>query len=101
MKDYAPQVTKYYVECALSAWIYLLLAAGILCICRIRPKQWQPKEKKRRFYGTLVYAGIMVLAVDVWYVLVSGNMQDYLKVPMITALWAFLLIGVLRRSEGA
>lgn len=101
MKDYAPQVTKYYVECALSAWIYMLVAAGLLCICRIRPKQWQPKDKKQRLYGTLVYAGIMVLIVDVWYILISGNMQDYLKVPMITVLWAFLLIGVLRRSEGA
>lgn len=101
MKDYAPQVTKYYVEYALSAWIYMLVAAGILCICRIRSKQWQPKAQKRRFYGTLVYAGIVLLAVDVWYVLVSGNMQDYLKVPVITVLWAFLMIGVLRRSEGA
>lgn len=101
MKDYVPQVTKYYVECALSAWIYLLAAAGFLCICRIRPKQWQPKGKKARFYGTLVYAGTMILVVDVWYVLVSGNMQDYLKVPMITALWAMSIIGVLRRSEGA
>lgn len=100
MKDYAPRVTKYYVEYALSAWIYLLVAAGLLCICRIRPKQWQPKAKKRRLYGTLVYAGTMLLAVDVWYVLVNGNMQDYLKVPVITMLWAFLMIGVLRRSEG-
>ncbi|MBR6666502.1 MAG: hypothetical protein IKL22_12410 [Lachnospiraceae bacterium] len=101
MKDYAPQVTKYYVECALSAWIYLLVATGFLCICRIRPGQWQPKGKKVRLYGTLVYAGSMILVVDVWYVLVSGNMQDYLKVPMITALWAMGIIGVLRRSEGA
>lgn len=101
MKDYAPKVTRYYVECALSAWIYLLVAAGCLCICRIQPKQWQPKGKKSRFYGTLVYVSIMIFAVDVWYVLVSGNMQDYLKVPMITVLWAFLVIGALRRSEGA
>lgn len=101
MKDYAPQVTKYYVEYALSVWIYLLVAAGLLCIYRIRPKQWQPKAQKRRLYGTLVYAGIMLLIVDAWYVLVSGNMQDYLKAPVITALWAFLMIGVLRKSEGA
>lgn len=100
MKDYAPQVTKYYVEIALIAWIYLLTAAGVLCICRIPGKQWQPKGKKCRFYGTLVYAGIVVLAVDAWYVLTNGNMQDYLKVPMITVLWAFLVIGALRKSEG-
>ena len=42
----------------------------------------------------------MILTVDIWYVLTCGNMQDYLKVPMITVLWAFLVIGVLRRSEG-
>lgn len=101
MKDYTPRITKYYVEYALNAWMYFMVAAGVLWLLSLFPKEWQPEAKKRKRRRVSAYCTVVILTIDIWYVLTCGNIQDYLRVPAITTLWAFLLIGMLRRSERA
>lgn len=98
MKDYAPLITKYYVEIALKLWIYLLIAGSILLLLNRFPKIWLPAKEKARNRNIVAFCVVTGLVVNGWYVMASGNMQDYKKVVVITILWGFLMIAVLRRS---
>ena len=100
MKDYTPLITKYYVEISLKLWIYLLIAGTLLLLLNIFSRVWCPAKEKARIRSIVGYCILNGLVVNGWYVMVSGNMQDYKKVLMITILWGFVIIAVLRRPLG-
>ncbi len=93
MKDYAPELTTYYVEYALSAWVCILglcLVQGILSA-----KKRQPGE--RNYIAG--YFSAVSLFVNLWYVMNNGHMQDYKRLIVNSVLWTFLLIYLLVRTE--
>ena len=88
MKDYAPVLTGNYVNYSLSAWCILLVLCALLGILSEREKKATDKSNKKQWIG--LYLGTVSIAVNLWYVMTSGNMQDYKKVMLNSILWAFL-----------
>ncbi len=86
MKDYAPVLTGYYVNYSLNAWCVLLVLCVLLGILSEREKKATNRSKKKQWLG--LYLGTVSIAVNLWYVMTSGNMQDYKKVMLISILWA-------------
>lgn len=99
MKDYAPGLTAYYVKYALNAWIYIAVATIILILLSKRPKEWQPERERRLGRWQLLYCVAIVCMVNLWYVLTSGNMQDYKKVMVISVLWTVLVLGMMEKGK--
>ena len=90
MTDYAPGLTMYYVKFSLYAWTFMLMLSAVLKLFSLREKG---TEKGERIGG---YLCVVSVAVNLWYVIFSGNMQDYKKLMVNSILWAFLIVKVLR-----
>ncbi len=91
MQDFAPVLTKYYVNYSLHAWCALLVLCvllGILTGIEKRTGDTGKSGKKKQWIG--LYLGTVSIALNLWYVMTSGNMQDYKKVMLNSILWAFL-----------
>lgn len=99
MKDYTPRLTAVYVNIALTGWICLFVSSVLLTIFSTFPKEWQAENMRKRSTRLLLYCTMVVLITDFWYVMTSGHMQDYKKVPIISVLWAIGMIAVLNRTE--
>lgn len=92
MKDNAPVWTKYYVECALSGWIYMGLCCMVSLILKgsLNAKGFMKEKKKRR--KNALYCGSILLGVDLWYLMTYGNMQDYKRVIVCSVLWTSVIL---------
>ena len=99
MKDYSPQLTGCYVDCALFAWLYVGLAGLMLWIFCTFPKEWKSKEEKVERSRMLLYGASISLSVNLGYVIMSGNMQDYKKVILCSVFCTLLLIAMLIDAE--
>lgn len=87
MKDYAPVLTGYYVEYALNAWVMvLLLGIGL----------WLLTERGHKKFSEKLWTGSFLCAITIvinlWYVMCSGNMQDYKKLIVNSVLCGFFVI---------
>ncbi|MBQ9140419.1 MAG: hypothetical protein IJX63_01315 [Lachnospiraceae bacterium] len=95
MKDYAPELTRYYVEYALGAWgciVGLCLVQSILSRGRKRNS-----ARKGNYIG--VYFCLVSLFINLWYIMNNGHMQDYKRLIVNSVLWAFVVIYVLVKTE--
>lgn len=99
MKDFSPRLTTVYVNISLTGWIYLFISSILLIMFSAFPKEWWPENRRKRSTRLLLYCTIIILITDLWYVMTSGHMQDYKKVPIISVLWAIGMIAVLNRTE--
>ena len=50
-------------------------------------------------YRSMILCLFAGLVINIYYVMTSGHMQDYKKVLVISALWAFGVIAVLNQTE--
>lgn len=98
MKDYAPGITGYYMEYALNAWLYIWVAGVILRILSVCGVTEKKEEKKKNVFSTTLYGGTIALGVNLWYVVMSGNMQDYKKVIVCSLFWAMLFVALLGKA---
>ncbi len=99
MKDYSPRLAEVYVDVSLTGWMYIMLASVVLYILCAFPKEWKAKKVRDAACKSLLVCVLTGLIINVYYVIVSGHMQDYKKLLVISALWAFGLIAVLNQAE--
>ena len=99
MKDYTPCLAYYYANISLLGWIYLMLASVLLVLIGVIKKEGQPKGVRKEAKWTCGISIVVLMYVNVYYVMTSGHMQDYKKLLVISALWAFGLIAVLNQAE--
>ncbi len=99
MKDHSPRLTDLYVEISLNGWIYLMIISVVLYILGAFPKEWKPKVRREGAHRSMLLCFLAGLVINVYYVMASGHMQDYKKVLVISALWAFGMISVLNQTE--
>lgn len=88
MKDFTPQLTKYYVNYALYAWAAIFILSVLLWALR-RSTAKKPGATKERVSG---FFCTMSIVVNLWYVMCSGNMQDYKKLMVNSVLCTCLII---------
>ncbi len=96
MKDFAPQLTKYYVEYALKAWVCMLVFVAVLNVLSVKRPEGGKKSKalgKKKWIGD--YLGSIFLFVNLWYVMTNGHMQDYKRLIVNSVLCAFLVVKLL------
>lgn len=105
MKDYTPVLTRYYVNCALNAW--LVLMPLVLVYWSIgRPKKkaskaaWAKRREARQSQKAGGYLFIMSLLINLWYVMSSGGMQDYKKLTVNSILCAVWLVYLMCAGSG-
>lgn len=99
MKDYTPQLTRYYVEYGLYAWLFIVIVDMVLWLLSAFHRVWKSREEKKRSRRILCYLASLSLSVNLGYVLISGNMQDYKKVIVCSVLCTMLLISLLKAWE--
>lgn len=98
MKDYAPMLTGYYVNYSLYAWVVIMVLAVLYYVlCHV-----EKKEKGRRNWQGLHISGFLLVVsffINIWYVLNSGNMQDYKKLIVNSVLCGFLVAKLMQDSD--
>jgi len=99
MKDFTPRLTAVYVNISLTGWMCLFICSVLLTAISAFPKEWRPENMRKRSTRLLLYCTMVVFMTDLWYMMTSGHMQDYKKVPVISVLWAIGIIAVLNRTE--
>lgn len=94
MKDYAPELTGYYVNYALYTWVCVFGLSVVLWWLNRNTGQEGRVCKQKMWTGGFI--GTVSLVINLWYVMCSGNMQDYKKVIVNSVLCAFLVIWLMR-----
>lgn len=96
MKDFSPQLTKYYVEYALKAWVCMLVLVAVSNVLFVkRPKAGKKSKVARKKEWIGGYLGSVFLFVDLWYVMTNGHMQDYKRLIVSSVLCGFLVVRLL------
>ncbi len=90
LRDNTPELTKWYVDISLRGWIYILSSCVFLEILLLKKKK---RTERKEWIGAYL-CGVSIL-INLWYMMVSGHMQDYKKVLVISILWGMLVIKVL------
>ncbi len=95
MKDYTPVLTKYYVQYATNAWLFMG-AGSVLSVVGLCWKRNTPKKDKSRIQ--LLFLGIIMM-IDLWYVIHAAHMQDYLKLTVNSVIWGVWMLALLERNS--
>ncbi len=93
LKDNTPELTKWYVDISLRGWIGILVCCTLLEIFLFKKRK---RSEKKEWIGAFLCS--VSILINLWYMMVSGHMQDYKKVIIISILWGMLVIKILEDS---
>lgn len=99
MQDYAPELTKYYVDYALGAWVCMLGLGMIQVLLSLKKKRTAEGRNSAKKEWIGAYLCSISIFINLWYVMSNGHMQDYKRLIVNSVLWAMLIVKLMADVE--